>query len=117
LAQATAGILAHDPVSVVGLILPEDCVYDSVNLLPFILALQTKPPHQRLHWKSIYASFVRQDRWKLINNHRQNTVRLYDLEADRGEMRNLADEQTEIVRHLLGVIKGLEGTALPSPLA
>jgi arylsulfatase A-like enzyme len=92
-------------VAAAGLPLPEDRIYDGVDLLPFVLGRQAGAPHERLHWKSIYASIVRQDRWKLIVNHRQNTIRLYDLETDRGELRNIADEQSETVRQLLEEIR------------
>jgi arylsulfatase A-like enzyme len=118
-----AGTRVEDPViqtdlfvsavSAAGLPLPEDRVYDGVDLLPFILESEAGPPHEQLHWKSIYASIVRQDRWKLIINHRQNKVRLYDLETDRGEMHNLADEQPETVRHLLGVMNAWEQQLSP----
>jgi arylsulfatase A-like enzyme len=100
-------------VSAAGLPLPDDRVYDGVDLLPFILERETGPPHEQLHWESIYASIVRRDNWKLIINHRQDTVRLYDLRADRGEMRNLADEHSETVDQLLQLINAWEQQLSP----
>ena len=50
--------------SAAGLVLPEDRIDDGVDLLPFVLDEDTGRPHEVLHWKTMYGSMIRKDRWK-----------------------------------------------------
>lgn len=45
---------------------------------------------------------VRDDRWKLLCEYDGSQAELYDLAADRGESRNVAAQQSEVVRRLTG---------------
>jgi arylsulfatase A-like enzyme len=96
-----------------GAALPEDRIYDGVDLLPYLLGRRPGTPHESLRWRTIYADIVRRGRFKLIVNHRQGVVRLYDLEADPGELRNLAGELPETVRELMEEIRVWEQQLSP----
>lgn len=46
------------------------------------------------------GSVIRDGRWKLVEWHDEDSVELYDLEADPGEKRNLAGEHENLVNRL-----------------
>ncbi len=104
----------------------EETAQDSVNLLPYLRGHNTDPPHEFLFWRAKPNLAVRWENWKLwkvnksdktyadftIGGRRlpqtdyagdsplgQMTV-LYDLSADVGEQKNVAEERPEIVEHL-----------------
>jgi arylsulfatase A-like enzyme len=84
--------------------LPQDRPIDGANLLPHVTGKGSPPPHDLLFWRTAggpqngpqYA--VRQGNLKLV--HIEGRTELYDLEADIGESRDLADARTDIVRRL-----------------
>jgi arylsulfatase len=56
-------------------------------------------PERDLFWEHEGNSAVRRGRWKLVRKHR-HPWELYDIEADRTELRNLAPEHPELVTDL-----------------
>ena len=56
-------------------------------------------PDRDLFWEHEGNSAVRRGRWKLVRKHR-HPWELYDIEADRTELRNLAPENPELVTDL-----------------
>jgi arylsulfatase A-like enzyme len=77
--------------------------------LSAVLAEDAVSPHTALAWSSAGQDAVREGRWKLVRNGRDDRNRpvtgpdalfLADLEADPGESRNLAAEHPEIVERL-----------------
>lgn len=54
---------------------------------------------EALYWEHEGNRAVRQDKWKLVSKH-PNQWELYDLQADRTELNNLADEYPEKVEQL-----------------
>jgi arylsulfatase len=50
---------------------------------------KTRKPHERLYWEHEGNRAVREDRWKLVAA-KGGKWELYDLEADRTELHNLA---------------------------
>lgn len=56
-------------------------------------------PDRDLFWEHEGNSAVRRGRWKLVRKHR-HPWELYDIEADRTELRNLAPEHPELVTDL-----------------
>lgn len=65
-----------------GISLPDDRVYDGVNLLPFISGDNPGQPHDFLYWQRGFSRAIRDNRWKLcINTDAKDTV-LFDLEND-----------------------------------
>ena len=64
------------------------------------------------------ASAVRLGRYKLIESLEDHSLRLYDLETDFGETRNLAEEKPELAAKLLLMLHGWQQdvkAAFPSP--
>jgi arylsulfatase len=60
------------------------------SLRPMLEGRQ-RPPHEAMYWEHEGNRAVRQDRWKLVSRYEGgNAWELYDMEADRTEMKNLA---------------------------
>lgn len=76
--------------------------------LSAVLAADAPSPHASLAWSSAGQDAVREGRWKLVRNARDDdkpiagpdALFLADLEADPGESKNLAVEHPEIVERL-----------------
>ena len=67
------------------------------SLLP---AFDNRPiERQALYWEHEGNRAVRKDKWKLVSKY-PGRWELYDLEADRTEMNNLADKHPELVTEL-----------------
>jgi arylsulfatase A-like enzyme len=88
---------------------------DGVNLLPHVTEKPSKPgqhieappPHAALFWRFGQQMAARQGRWKLVRYDQVadggqgiSPARLYDLEADLGETRDLAAAEPEKVKEL-----------------
>ena len=73
-----------------GVPLPDDRVYDGVNLLPHLSGDEADPPHQFLYWRQQGGVdfAVRDLRYKLVR-HENGPVELFDLQADVGETTNI----------------------------
>ena len=107
-----AGKVYEDPVCAIdvfptaaglaGANVPSDRKMDGVNLMPFLLGQKSGAPHPRLFWRTgggiTWA--VREGRHKLVQND-PGPPALYDLSADLGETKNIAGENTEVVRRML----------------
>ena len=63
------------------------------SLLP-VFDAKTREPHARLYWEHEGNRAIREGRWKLVATNR-GEWELYDLEADRTEIRNLVHEQLD----------------------
>lgn len=90
---ATSAVIAQAP-------LPSDRVYDGVNLLPFVLNEPQKSPHKSLFWRSGYNKAIRQGNWKLIIDEKNKITRLYDLNEDISEKKDLSAQKPELVKSL-----------------
>jgi len=58
-------------------------------------------PHYNEHPGSVPCSVIRSGRWKLIEMFDPAAVELYDLQADAGEQKNLADTEPAVCLRLL----------------
>lgn len=74
---------------------------DGVDILPHLLEKTSRPPHERLFWRTGGGeSFaVREGRYKLFKTRRDG-AQLYDLEADIGETKDLAAARPDLLRKL-----------------
>lgn len=89
---ATALALAGGP--------PPDMQLDGVDIMPQLSAQRAEPPPRALLWKLANRGAIREGRFKLITGDTNAKPELYDLEDDRGETRNLAADEPEVVRRL-----------------
>ena len=69
---------------------------DGKSLLP-ILQGETREGHEYLFWEHFGARAVRHGKWKLVSADGNASWELYDLESDRTELNDLANEQPERV--------------------
>jgi hypothetical protein len=85
-------------IAAAGAELPGDRVIDGVNLLPHLLGRTDRVPHKSLFWLMLPKGdgAVREGRYKL----HVKGPRLYDLETDIAETRDIAAEHPNIVRRL-----------------
>lgn len=102
-------------VEVAKIELPDDRVYDGVNLMPFLTGENQGLPHEYLFWQRGFSRAIRDNRWKLcINTDAGDTV-LFDLEHDPYENRDLFDSHKNHGRHL-ALIHSQWSESLPHPL-
>jgi arylsulfatase len=71
---------------------------DGKSLLP-ILRNEPRDGHATLYWGAISGKAIRQGKWKLVRA-RNNPWELYDMDADRTELSNLAGQHPEKVQAL-----------------
>jgi arylsulfatase A-like enzyme len=71
---------------------------DGVNLVPYLKGEIDGPPHQRMYWRWLAQSAIREGKWKLLRGG--NREYLYDLESDIGEKNNLAKQYPDIADRL-----------------
>jgi arylsulfatase A-like enzyme len=85
-----------------GATLPNDRVYDGVNLLPYLSGANTDPPHQMLFWRQGGGTdFAARDlRYKLVQEQ-NGPLQLFDLQEDGSETNDLAPGQPNKVARLL----------------
>jgi len=86
---------------------------DGVDLMPFLLGKQRKPPHEELYWRLGINMAIRKGEWKLVRTTDQplrpvdasalndlSEAELYNLVKDLGEHENLASKYPEKVKEL-----------------
>jgi arylsulfatase A-like enzyme len=95
--------------------LPEDRVYDGVDLIPYLTGKAEGPPHEALYWRAAYNKAVRTGRWKLIIDEKADRTFLYDMETDKIERQNLAAERPEVTAELKEMLTAWE-SELMEPL-
>ncbi len=86
---------------------------DGISYAPTLLGKHDQQQHHEyLYWASQEGATmigVRKDHWKLVRYRNDNNGnpdwRLYDLRTDIGEQHDLADEQPEVVRQIIGLLK------------
>ncbi|MCK4748947.1 MAG: sulfatase-like hydrolase/transferase, partial [Bacteroidales bacterium] len=81
--------------SIAGVQLPEDRVYDGINLMPFLTGEDTLQTVRPLFWRTDFNKALRFNHWKMVWNDRDGQVFLYNLENDPGEQHNLAPDYPE----------------------
>lgn len=94
-----------------GIDLPSDLSLDGVDLLPYLKGQNADSPHDALFWSNGPNKAVRLGKWKMIvaGDH----TFLFDLDADIGETKDLAQQQPEVVRKLKEALKEWQGQMKP----
>ena len=96
--QTTLGMdMFPTMVSIAGAKLPAGLKLDGVNLLG-MLTKDTKLPERTLFWRYKKERAVRKSPWKLLVQG--DNVKLYNLDDDLGEKKNLAGAKPEMVKML-----------------
>lgn len=72
---------------------PLDKAYDGVSLLPYFTGAKTGNPHEKLFWRKEEMAAARNGAHKMIRVDDLG-YRLYDLEADLGETRDLSRQDS-----------------------
>lgn len=80
---------------------------DGMSFAPLLLGEEQKP-HDYLYWEfdeNGYKQAIRKGPWKAIHFIDENKIELYNLDLDLGEQTNLAADNPEKVKELLGLMK------------
>lgn len=119
----TPGLQYHEPVSLMDIFTtafsscnvppPQNILFDGVDLIPYLSGEKTQPPHEYLFWRTDFNKTVRNGKWKLIVNTRDDLLILYDLEADKQEKYDLKTKHPEIAEHLLTKLTEWESELKP----
>ena len=84
----------------VGAQLPNDRIYDGVDLVSFVNNENTHPPHHELFWRADHIWAMRKGDHKLIMSSRDGWKELYDLKNDKSETHNLIKEKPELFQDM-----------------
>lgn len=87
--------------SLLHLDLPQDRIYDGVDLLPYLLeSNKGVPPHDHLYWYRGNTRAIRSKDWKMVWNEEFKEKSLYYFGVDNLEKTNKLSENTEIAHDL-----------------
>ncbi len=90
---------------IIGVKLPDNAGEDSVSILPDLLGTAKGPVREATIHQSFKGDLaIRQGFWKLIFL-KSGARELYDLQADIGEKKNLAESNPEVVERLTTLMK------------
>lgn len=90
---------------------------DGINLLPLMTGEAKELPRRALYWKSGSNWAVREGNLKLVSGNKDqagDNASLFDLAADVGETKDLANERPEAVKHLLSLYRAWAATHQPT---
>ena len=90
--------------------LPNDRIYDGVDLTPFLTGQNSGEPHDMLIWRRRPLVSIRKGEWKLWESVNDETGKygeyklLFNLKSDSNEATNLAEKNPAKVAELEGLI-------------
>jgi arylsulfatase A-like enzyme len=71
--------------------LPDDRIYDGVNLLPYLNNEKQGLPHEVFYWKADHIEAMRKGNWKFLLSTRDKWIELYNISEDKFEHYDLND--------------------------
>ncbi len=77
--------------------LPNDRVYDGVDLLPYINGEKEGEPHEAFYWRTDHIQAMRKGDYKYILSTRDNWAEVYKISEDKYEQIDLHSTQPEIL--------------------
>ncbi|HOU47061.1 MAG TPA: sulfatase-like hydrolase/transferase [Chitinophagales bacterium] len=96
--------------------MPNDRVYDGVDLIPFFTKKDTSTPHEKLFWRADHIHAIQKNEYKLIYSSRDGWSELYNLNIDPDEKNNLFLLMPEKTKELQNDIQQWENTLPKKPL-
>jgi arylsulfatase A-like enzyme len=94
--------------------LPDDRIYDGVNLVPFVNEETQAVPHNVFYWKADHIHAMRKGDWKFLLSTRDKWIELYNIADDKYERINLNEVNPEVLKELQeGYDEWLKGTQAP----
>lgn len=99
-------------LATVGVPMPSDRKYDSVNLLPFLTGEDSAAPHDRLFWRSGPQLALIDGTDKLVRR-KQDPAELYQLSSDIAESKDLAPNDTARVEKLTAILDAWNRELVP----
>ena len=95
--------------------MPQDRVYDSVDLLPYLTGARAGSPHERIFWRAErgqWAVRAGDDSWKMVRQEGKPDE-LYQLNSDIGELHDLARTEPARLRQLSTLLDGWNRELVP----
>jgi len=81
---------------------------EGVSIVPALYGSKIKRGTDIFGWEHIGHRAVRKGKWKIVSLRGEKPWELYDIEADRTEMNNLADQYPERVEEMVKIYKDWE---------
>ena len=81
--------------------LPDDRIYDGVNLVPYLNNEKTGWPHEVFYWKADHIQAMRNKNWKFLMSTRDNWIELYNISKDKYEQYDVYGEKPDTLEQML----------------
>jgi arylsulfatase A-like enzyme len=86
--------------------LPDDRVFDGVDLMPYLKGTKAGDPHDNFFWKADHIRAMRMGDWKYLESTRDRWIELYNLREDRYEtidLHSLRPEELQKVKEVFEI--------------
>lgn len=101
--------------AVTNTLLPQDRVYDGVNLVPYLTGKTDSMPHKVFYWRNGYSKAIRNEDWKLYINKKSKKTYLFNLAGDQQEQHDLSKQYPEKVNELKQQLQNWEDNNFINP--
>jgi uncharacterized sulfatase len=117
--------IAPSLLKVANIVAPKDVVFDGVEMTDVLLGRSMASRSRPLFFRrppdrpnapkegNLPDLAVRDGHWKLLCEYDGSQPQLYDLETDRGETKNLAPEQGDVVQRLTTAVRDWQASLPP----
>lgn len=96
--------------------LPENRIFDGVNLMPYFKNETKTVPHRILYWRADHVHAIRKEDYILIFSSRDNWTELYNLRDDKNQKNNLMLLMPDKIKELKTDLQQWEQTLPAKPL-